>query len=44
LDALWLFGPRSYPNWLTRFFLLGWNVVALATMPWVWLNAPFAPR
>ncbi len=44
LDALCLFGPRAYPNWLTRFFLLGWNLIALGTMPWVWLNAPFSPR
>jgi 4-hydroxybenzoate polyprenyltransferase len=44
LDALYFFGPRAYPNWLTRFFLLGWNIVALATMPWVWTHAPFAPR
>jgi 4-hydroxybenzoate polyprenyltransferase len=43
-DAICLFGPHSYPNWLTRFFLLGWNVVALATMPWVWLYAPFSPK
>ena len=43
-DAIRLFGPRAYPNWLTRFFLLGWNVVALATMPWVWLHAPFSPK
>lgn len=44
LDALCLFGSRAYPNWLTRFFLLGWNIVALGTLPWVWSNAPFSPR
>jgi 4-hydroxybenzoate polyprenyltransferase len=44
VDALWLFGARTYPNWLSRFFLHGWNMVALATMPWVWAHVPFAPR
>jgi 4-hydroxybenzoate polyprenyltransferase len=30
-DALWVFGTRPYPNWIARWFLLGWNVVAAAT-------------
>jgi 4-hydroxybenzoate polyprenyltransferase len=43
-DALWFFGRRHYPNWLTRFFLLGWNAVALVTIPWIWRHAPFSPH
>jgi 4-hydroxybenzoate polyprenyltransferase len=35
-DAAFLFGGRSYPIWLSRAFLLGWNGVALATLWWIW--------
>lgn len=44
LDATALFGSRNYPGWLARFFLVGWNVVALVTAPWVWGHAPFSGR
>jgi 4-hydroxybenzoate polyprenyltransferase len=31
-----LFRARNYPNWLARLFLLGWNVMALASAWYVW--------
>jgi 4-hydroxybenzoate polyprenyltransferase len=36
LDVLKLFRDRSYPEWLTRLFLLGWNLMALGSAWWVW--------
>jgi 4-hydroxybenzoate polyprenyltransferase len=35
-DALVLFKGRAYPLWLTRWFLMGWNVMAVASAWWVW--------
>ena len=34
-DAIW-FRARSYPDWMARFFLLGWNVMALGSAWYVW--------
>lgn len=34
-DAIY-FRARTYPDWLTRLFLLSWNVVALASAWFVW--------
>lgn len=38
-DATILWRDRLYETWQMRLFLLGWNVIALATMPIVWWNA-----
>jgi 4-hydroxybenzoate polyprenyltransferase len=35
MDAAWL-GRRDYPVWLARGFLLGWNLVAIASAWYVW--------
>ena len=35
LNAMF-FRARPYPNWLARLFLLGWNVMALASAWYVW--------
>ncbi|MDQ2868648.1 MAG: hypothetical protein M3R59_09610 [Verrucomicrobiota bacterium] len=35
-DATLLWRDRLYETWQMRLFLLGWNVIALATMPLVW--------
>lgn len=35
VDAMW-FRARSYPEWLARLFLLGWNVMAIASAWYVW--------
>lgn len=31
-----LFGPARYPVWFTKAFFLGWNVLVIVTMHWVW--------
>ena len=36
LDAALVFGDRSYPIWLARWFLSGWNVVAVLSAWWIW--------
>ena len=38
IDAL-VVRTRPYPEWLARFFLLGWNVVAIATAWYIWSTA-----
>jgi len=35
VDAMW-FRARPYPEWLARLFLLGWNVMAIASAWYVW--------
>jgi 4-hydroxybenzoate polyprenyltransferase len=30
------FGPRRYPVWFTKLFFIGWNLVVILTMHWVW--------
>jgi 4-hydroxybenzoate polyprenyltransferase len=35
VDAMWV-RARPYPEWLARLFLLGWNVMALASAWYVW--------
>ena len=35
-DAFVLFKSRIYPLWLTRCFLIGWNIMALGSAWWVW--------
>lgn len=30
------FGPRRYPVWFTKLFFLGWNIVVILTMHYVW--------
>jgi 4-hydroxybenzoate polyprenyltransferase len=39
LDALVLWGERLYRPGQMRFFLLGWNAAAVASMGWVWATA-----
>ncbi|MEP6664427.1 MAG: UbiA family prenyltransferase [Verrucomicrobiota bacterium] len=36
LDVTKLFRDQSYPIWLTRLFLLGWNIMAIGSAWWVW--------
>jgi 4-hydroxybenzoate polyprenyltransferase len=38
-DALLIWRDRLYETWQMRLFLLGWNVIALVTMPIVWWSA-----
>ena len=35
-DAFVLFKSRVYPLWLTRCFLMGWNIMAFGSAWWVW--------
>ena len=42
-DAIF-FRARAYPEWLARLFLLGWNVVALASAWYVWSSGALAKR
>ena len=42
-DAL-IFRARPYPEWLARLFLLGWNVVALASAWYVWSSGALMKR
>jgi 4-hydroxybenzoate polyprenyltransferase len=39
LDATWLWRTRPYSTGQMRAFLLGWNLIALASMRWVWSTA-----
>jgi hypothetical protein len=39
LDALVLWRDRHYTTPQMRFFLIGWNVIALASMVWIWRTA-----
>ena len=39
LDATLLWGRRNYRPAEMRFFLLGWNAAAVASMGWVWATA-----
>jgi hypothetical protein len=39
LDATLLWRARPYSTWQMRAFLLGWNLIALASMSWVWATA-----
>jgi len=41
LDALLLWGARPYSPGMMRFYLMGWNVVALFTMPYIWASGIF---
>jgi 4-hydroxybenzoate polyprenyltransferase len=38
-DALVLWRDRPYSLVQMRVFMLGWNAIALASIPWVWRNA-----
>jgi lycopene elongase/hydratase (flavuxanthin-forming) len=42
LDATVLWRARPYTDRQMRFAFLGWNAVALATIPWVWRTATLA--
>lgn len=42
LDALVLWRERSYTLTQMRLFMLGWNGIALLSMPWVWRTAILA--
>lgn len=38
--GLWLTASsRPYSNREMRFFMLGWNAIALVSMPWMWAKA-----
>ena len=39
LDGLWLFGKRPYSQGHMRWILLGWNGIAMVSLPWVWHTA-----
>src|SRR5262249_11447286 len=41
LDALVFWRKRPYTLAQMRLFLLGWNGIALISMPWVWKTAVF---
>jgi 4-hydroxybenzoate polyprenyltransferase len=43
VDAFVL-GQRPYAPWQMRFYLLAWNVMAMASMPWVWKHGTLAAR
>jgi 4-hydroxybenzoate polyprenyltransferase len=38
VDAVSLFRAQVYPEWLTRTFFIGWNIMALGSMWYVWSN------
>jgi len=42
LDAAVLWRNRPYSLAAMRVFMLGWNAIALASMPWVWRTASLA--
>jgi hypothetical protein len=39
LDATVIWRGRPYSNRQMRFFMLAWNAIALATLPWMWSRA-----
>jgi 4-hydroxybenzoate polyprenyltransferase len=41
LDALLIWRDRPYSLTTMRVFMLGWNAIAIASMPWVWSNGSF---
>jgi len=41
-DALLLWRERPYTLAQMRVFILGWNAIAMASMPWVWKTATLA--
>lgn len=43
LDATLLWRNRPYEDWQMRLFFTGWNVAAIATIPWIWRTAALAP-
>ena len=42
LDATVIWRGRPYSNREMRFFMLGWNAIALISVPWMWSRAYFA--
>jgi 4-hydroxybenzoate polyprenyltransferase len=38
-DALVLWRERPYAPWQMRAFFLGWNAVAIGSLPWIWRHA-----
>jgi len=36
IDVMAIFRSRPYPDRLMRFFLIGWNIAALASIWWIW--------
>lgn len=41
-DAAVLWRGRAYAPWQMRLFFLGWNAVAVLSIPWVWKTAALA--
>ena len=41
-DAAVLWRERAYAPWQMRLFFLGWNAVAVLSIPWVWKTATLA--
>jgi 4-hydroxybenzoate polyprenyltransferase len=39
IDAVALWRDRAYSTPLMRFFFIAWNVIALASMVWIWRTA-----
>ncbi|TNE46485.1 MAG: hypothetical protein EP343_23040 [Deltaproteobacteria bacterium] len=36
VDAFLVFRERPYPSWAIKVFFVGWNIVAIASMNWLW--------
>ena len=36
-----IFGPERWPIWFTKLFFIGWNVIVLATMHFIWRYGVF---
>ena len=41
VDAIFGYRARPYPTWLSKAFFVGWNLVVLATMHFVWSRGVF---
>jgi hypothetical protein len=41
-DAAVLWRERPYAPWQMRLFFLGWNAVAVLSIPWMWKTATLA--
>jgi len=44
IDAALLYGSDPYPGFLMRCFLIGWNLAAVVSAPWVWARGSFMQR
>ena len=44
VDALFIFKTKIYPSWFTKLFFVGWNIVVLISMHFVWRHGVFLLR